>query len=272
MDDPPPSYSESTRPEASQQFLSPRSDNLVPRKCLSHRNRRAESTTGVNATAQLSRWLLEIIAFTFEINTPHLDLNLSPNMQPPGNRPSILSAQEQRTLLRLAHILQSRRAKVLADDHEWYRLPNRDQRTLIRMIISLIDCQTVTDNITRPSKALELHTDYVLALISSYADHRCDPAARNLTLVAKRTPRFHIQRFFLFCHMNDLGDTLRMQTVVAARLAFNETVLKQLRDGMTSFRKIRKLQGLSTGSTLWAYEDTHGFQALEMALRHLDDQ
>ncbi|KAF2827211.1 hypothetical protein CC86DRAFT_405352 [Ophiobolus disseminans] len=152
----PPPYSEPTIPTTP----APPSPPLVTQTPSTRKGYRSfkdwsESPAGRKAIAQLRRYLIEILAFTFEADMTVINAVLS---QADGTK-TTLSDAEHASLLALAHLIRSMYPKV--GKPEWLTIPDSD----ITMI---------TEAVSKPIKFLKLDGCLVFELLASYADHQCD--------------------------------------------------------------------------------------------------
>jgi hypothetical protein len=124
------------------------------------------------AITQLSRWLLKILAFTFEADMAALS---STSTKTVTGRATILAESERQSLLQIALLLKKMCKKVGCSD--WYITP-------------LGDRQHIIDTITKPCKVLNVDTGFAMTLLASYATHHCEPATRSSKVLSKRVPYF----------------------------------------------------------------------------------
>lgn len=212
-----------------------------------------QSNECTQAVSLLSRWLLEILAFTFEGDIATLGLNLNPMLG--DSIPALLSAQERQMLLGVAHLLRDLCKKINTSD--WYTTPSSDHQHII-------------DTITKPCKVYKLPPAYVMALLASYADHRCDPALRSSTLLSKRVPRFLEDRRRFTSSLTDLGDDVRFHANVVEGISVDEEGRKLLQRAVASYLERRGLTALpvSDSRTCWS---TREFWNVAGALNPFDD-
>ncbi len=185
----------------------------------------SESPAGRRAISQLRRYLIEVLAFTFEADMTIFNAVLGQI----DDTKTTLSKPEHASLLALAHLIRSMRAKV--GKPEWLTIPDGD-RTM------------VTEAVSKPVKFLKVNDTFVFKLLASYADHQCDPSRRTMTLVAQRIPRLAKYRSVWFDSLLALGATVRSHVDVAQLVADDEGVRKLLGEAMIKWQKRRGLEGL----------------------------
>lgn len=150
-----------------------------------------QTAPAATATAQLKRYLLEIIAINLGADFDELNKHLRQGRREHSN--SILSAQERANLLQLSLKIESLRAKI--------QIIERDTMD-----------EELMDEVYNACMAPVLHKrcvygprSYILDLIGSYADHEGDPSKwRQTTLGCWSKNNFPGRRLkhTLVCHGN----------------------------------------------------------------------
>lgn len=178
----------------------------------------------MDPVTQLGRYLIEIVAFTFNSDYALLNQALGQptfaNFVPTKN--SILTEDERVELLRLALI-----SKELYGKHRGHQfLTTRDS-----------DRRALADGIIKPAIVLDLAASYILELISTYANHQCDVAKRNHTLISLNAPQplwlFRKLTFFLWF----FGEHFDAHSRIISAISPNEGVRIMLGDAMRRFQE-----------------------------------
>ena len=162
------------------------------------------------SVTQLRRYLIEIIAFTFDADFEQLNSALGHNTAIISRETTILREREKTELLRVSAIVKDLHQKLLY---------NRFNTTLKR------DRDAVLEAIIKPLmglKNLRFDSDYALDLISTYADHQCHPSKRKYTLISLQTPRF--LRFIPSPSTGWLRSNLTSHAKFISAVSPNETV------------------------------------------------
>lgn len=200
MDEPPPPYSATTI----SQTYTPQRDPVM----------------------QLRRYLVEIMAFTFNVDSALLNHALGQDTLPTSasvsNTNSILTEDERVELLRLALIT-----------NDLYGKRGRPQFLATRDS----DRRAVADGIVVPALQLELSATYILELISTYANHQCDKTKREHTLLYRNIP----YPLCLFRHLTLLldlfGAHLYSHALIISTITPNEHVHTVLSNAMRVFQE-----------------------------------
>ncbi|KAF2184902.1 hypothetical protein K469DRAFT_708678 [Zopfia rhizophila CBS 207.26] len=175
---------------------------------------------------QLRRYLIEIMAFTFNADFALLNHALGQHTLPTSasisTTNSTLTDDERVELLRLALISKDLYRKQRG--HQLLTTRDSDRRA-------------VTDAIVIPALQLELSAGYILELISTYADHRCDETKREYTLISLNIP----YPLCLFRHLTLLlalfGHHLHSHARIISATAPNEDVRIVLGNAMKVFQE-----------------------------------
>lgn len=112
----------------------------------------SESPAGRKAISQLCRYLIELLAFTFEADMTIFNAALGQI----DNTKTTLSEAEHAFVLALGHLIKSMCAKVGQPE---------------RLTIPDSDCVMVIEAVSKPVKFLKLSDSFVLKLLASYADY-----------------------------------------------------------------------------------------------------
>jgi hypothetical protein len=219
----PPPYSERTLPATPAPPLITQTPRLW--KDYGNVDDWSKSPAGRKAISQLCRYLIEVLAFTFEADMTIFNAALGQI----ADTKTTLSQAEHASLLALAHLIRSLRAKV--GQPEWLTIPDSD----FTMVIEAV---------SKPVKLLKLPDNFVFKLIASYADHQCDPSKRAMTLVAQRIPWLAKYRSVWGDRLRALGATVRSHVDVARLVAHDEGVRKLLGEAMIKWQEKRGLEGL----------------------------
>lgn len=203
----------------------------------------SKSPAGSDAISQLRRYLIEIVAFTFEADMAIINAALS---QIADNK-SILSEAERASLLALAQLIRSISAKV--DKAEWPTVPNSD-------------CTMLVDAFAKPAIFLKMRECFVFKLLASYAEHQCGPTEWKMTIVAQQIPWLMRCRSLSGDGLEALGATVRSHIDVVQFAAPNEEVRMLLGEAIINWQKGRRLQGLRTKGK----DDDFEFWGLRKAL------
>jgi hypothetical protein len=196
MAGPPPPYSATTV-----------SQNLTPQR---------------DPVTQLSRYLLEIMAFSFHADYALLNHALGQHSASISITKSTLTDDERVELLRLALI-----SKDLYGKHRSYqRLNTRDS-----------DRSDLADAIVIPALQLDLSESYILELISTYAEHQCDETKRGHTLISVNIP----YPLWVFRHLTlflmSFGHHLDSHARIIEAVASNEDVRIVLGNAMKAYQE-----------------------------------
>ncbi|KAF2180435.1 hypothetical protein K469DRAFT_714815 [Zopfia rhizophila CBS 207.26] len=175
---------------------------------------------------QLRRYLIEIMAFTFNADFALLNHALGQHTLPTSASISItnstLTEDERVELLRLALITKDLYGKQRG--HQLLTTRDSDRRA-------------VADAIVIPTLHLELSAGYILELISTYADHQCDETKREYTLISLNIP----YPLCLFRHLTlflDLfGHHLHSHARIISATASDEHVRIVLGNAMKVFQE-----------------------------------
>jgi hypothetical protein len=223
MSNAPPPYSEPTLPPTPAPPLITQAPRLW--KDYGNMDDWSKSPAGRKAISQLCRYLMEVLAFTFEAEMTTFNAALGQI----ENIKTTLSEAEHASLLALALLIRSMRAKV--GKPEWLTIPNDD-------------CTTVIKAVSKPVKFLNLPNSFVFKLLASYADHQCDPSRWTMTLVAQRIPWLTRYRSIWGDGLRALRATVRSHVDVARLIAHDEEVRKLLGEAMIKWQERRGLEGL----------------------------
>jgi hypothetical protein len=180
-----------------------------------------------DAVVQLRRYLIEIMAFTFNADIALLNhtlgkpLSLTSTSTSTTN--STLTTDERVELLRLACI-----SKDLYGKHTGYQfLTTRES-----------DRRAVADAIVMPALELDLSAGYIVELISTYADHQCDETKRKHTLVSLSIPcLLWLFRRLAVLGLAILGHHLDSHARIVGATAPNEDVRMVLGNAMKAFQE-----------------------------------
>ncbi|KAF2875879.1 hypothetical protein BDV95DRAFT_603279 [Massariosphaeria phaeospora] len=164
---------------------------------------------------QLQQFLIEIMAFTFHADTERLCSLLGCESVASDPKTSILTDAQKDELLWLANKVGYLREKSLRNQFN---------------TTAQCDQSVVHASLVRPAETLQLNVEYVLDLINSYADHECEAARWNRTLIAQYTPKSYQSN-------QDLTDTLVSHADVIACISKNESVRVLLGEAMAAFQE-----------------------------------
>jgi hypothetical protein len=239
---------ESSTPKASLPAGKARWDSIDDKKQYTR------SPECAQAIAQLSRWLLEILAFTFEADMAALS---STSTQTVAGRATILPDPEKQSLLQIAHLLKDMCRKVGRSD--WY-------------IIPLSDRQHVIDSITKPCEVLNVDRDFVLALLASYATHQCDSASRSSTVLSKRVPYFFRYRSRFDPFLVRLGNTIRSHAKLVEGIELDEAARAVLQKAMAGYLERHRLTALPVSEDSFYWTDTNAYWEVDYKLKPFSDK
>jgi hypothetical protein len=156
----------------------------------------SESPAGRASISRLRRYVIEILAFTFE-----MDLNLlSVALGQLPNTTSLLSTEERHDLHSLATLIRNMRPKV--GQPSWLTVLDRDRALVI-------------ESVSKPVQILNLDGKFVFRLLDSYCDHRCDSVKRRRTLVSRQIPMLAKYQYVWFDGMLKLGRTVKSHVDLA---------------------------------------------------------
>lgn len=229
MSNAPPPYSEPTIPATPATSATPVTPLVTqtPRLWRGYGDAEdwSESPAGRRAISQLRRYLIEVLAFTFEADVTVFKAVLGQI----DDTKTTLSESEHASLLALAHLIKSMRTKV--GKPEWLTIPDSD-------------CTMIIEAVSKPVKFLKLDDSFVFKLLASYADHQCDPSRWTMTLVAQRIPWLAKYRSVWGEGLRALGGTVRSHVDLAQLVAQDEGVRKLLGESMIKWQESRGLEGL----------------------------
>ncbi|KAF2105964.1 hypothetical protein BDV96DRAFT_638471 [Lophiotrema nucula] len=214
--DPPPRY------------ISPCEDNTEQGQSPS----RTLFTSPRHKEEQLRKFLLEVISFTFDLDGDKLktvlDSSTDSTKNPSTNNSSILSEEEQEALLHLSTTINNLRHKCLKN--QWLTTLRKDREYVISTVIE-------------PASSLNTHEVYALDILSTYADHRCQPALQKYTLFN------HWKRPYKNWLKNlGIGDlelqwTIASHAIIVEEIAPNDAVRQLFGEAIEEFQRVKKLKG-----------------------------
>ncbi|KAF2787872.1 hypothetical protein K505DRAFT_329364 [Melanomma pulvis-pyrius CBS 109.77] len=232
MDKPPPPYSATAISQ---------NDTLRRETAISKNH-----TPQRDPVIQFRRYLLEIMAFTFQADFALLDCALDQHTLSTSasisTTNSILTEDERFELLRLARTIKDLYGKTRG--YQWLNTLDSDR-------------SAVTDAIAKPAVILSLDGSYILQLISTYADHQCDETKRKHTLISLSLP----YPLRLFRHLTpflySLGHHLDSHARIIAATAPHEEVRIVLGNAMKVFQEeelgIKKVPYFWVNDDLWPH-------------------
>ncbi|KAH7094540.1 hypothetical protein FB567DRAFT_6031 [Paraphoma chrysanthemicola] len=206
----------------------------------------SERPAGKRAISQLLRYLIEILAFTFDADMTILNAALGQS----EDDATVLIENERASLLALSHLIRSMNAKV--GNSEWLTVPDNDYTTVLEAV-------------SKPVKFLKVRVEesFVFGLLASYVDHECDPARRTMTLVAQRIPGLLKFRSVWGDPLLMLGATVRSHVDIVLLITESESIRKVLGEAIIKWQERRGLQSLVIQSTVQA---THGYWEMAKAV------
>jgi hypothetical protein len=160
MEHPPPPYTAGSFPP------DPPADHVAPVR---------------NPLEQLRRYVIEIMAFTFDANFSLLNIALG---QPSYPKNSTLTPTERAKLLELATLMIELKTRVTKGGPMSY---GGTQFLSVRSR----DRETIADAVLRPALHLGASGGYLLEFIGGYAVHQCDPSKRDFSFISRRKPYFY---------------------------------------------------------------------------------
>jgi hypothetical protein len=159
------------------------------------------------------------MAFTFGVDFEQLNSMLGQNVADAGRGITILTEEERVELMRLSTLVEDLHQRMLYNQFNTTLKRGRD---------------IITDAIVKPAMEIRLDPDYAMNLVSTYADHQCDPSKRKFTLVSLYTPMF--VRFRSYPATLDLHRTLISHAKVIRAVSLNEAVQVALEKLLRTFK------------------------------------
>lgn len=200
---------------------------------------------------QFRRYIIEIMAFTFGVDMTKLNPALGMRARAKTwkkQRASTLFQEERNRLYHLSYIIKRLHRQTL--QIEWIGEFLLEEYKI-----------TIREEIVKPARSLDIREDYALDLISTYADHQCDPARWKYTLLARWSPRgwnfwkwwyYDYLAWALESHANLIGDVVNGEV---------RLILGQHLDGFRRRRVFRCLK-----PTGFEFQVRKGFEKLELAI------
>ncbi|OCK73070.1 hypothetical protein K432DRAFT_411036 [Lepidopterella palustris CBS 459.81] len=221
--DVPPPYS------VSSPALTPEND-IAPRP----RPRRPCSPPPRSPLTQLQRYLIEIVAYTLDADFRLVRRALG--QDEPGisssqeEVTSILADDEKKDLFRLATIILDLYQKYMTN--QWNLTLDCDRAAILTAIVE-------------PARSMYINTDYILDMISTYAEHQCDPLRRKYTMVSRYTP----SRAYRALWVEELEGTLVAHARMIYIMCPNESVRLVLGHALADLQKKMGIKDLEAGDT-----------------------